>query len=457
MTLRCFWMMLLVCSMLAGCSPGDDPEHDDNQDHAAAEADGPAAVRNRIDIPPTVRQNLGITFADVERRHIANTIRMPGAFELEPLARREYRLMLPARVAFLVKQFDRVAAGTPLYRYRSPQWPELEHEIVEANQSIADAQAKIAVAEATLKEARAKHEAAKSRIAELAAAEFRRADLEAQAAELAASIPRHEAELAAARTALTSARRAYEHALDRAAGAIGMTPETLAAPVEHGGETVPRYETIDGIEVKATEPGIVESLSVTDGTFADATTLLLTTVDPSKVRFRAVGLQSDLAKFSADQSARIIAPQAKSNATADAVEAKLTIGLDADPQQRTVTLFATPKELRPWMRPGVSAFLDVVTGATSRPVLAIPKSAVVQDGLTHVFFRRDPNDPNKAIRVEADLGIDDGRWVEVRSGLGPNDQVVLDGVYELKLATAQSGPAPKGGHVHADGTFHEEH
>ncbi len=37
------------------------------------------------------------------------------------------------------------------------------------------------------------------------------------------------------------------------------------------------------------------------------------------------------------------------------------------------------------------------------------------------------------------LGVDDGRWVEIKSDIGPNDEVVLDGAYELKLATAASG------------------
>jgi hypothetical protein len=34
------------------------------------------------------------------------------------------------------------------------------------------------------------------------------------------------------------------------------------------------------------------------------------------------------------------------------------------------------------------------------------------------------------------------------------DEVVLNGVYELKLAT--SSTAQKGGHFHPDGTFHAE-
>ena len=70
--------------------------------------------------------------------------------------------------------------------------------------------------------------------------------------------------------------------------------------------------------------------------------------------------------------------------------------------------------------------------------------------------RRDANDPDKVVRVEADLGLDDGRWVEVKSGLADGDEVVTAGAYELVLATSAS--APKGGHFHADGTWHpDEH
>ncbi len=75
-----------------------------------------------------------------------------------------------------------------------------------------------------------------------------------------------------------------------------------------------------------------------------------------------------------------------------------------------------------------------------------------------MFFRRDPKDPDRAIRVIADLGVDDGRWVVVNSGVRLGDEIVLNGAYELQLAMAQaSGSAPRGGHVHPDGSFHADH
>lgn len=389
---------------------------------------------NRIDIPASVRRNLGITFAKVERRAVADTIRVPGSFELLPRARHEYRLMLPGRIQYEVDQLEKVEAGDLLYRFQSPEWLAL--------------QTRIDLALANRDQAQAKLNALATRIEKLARADFKRADLEAEAAGLQAELTKQEAELEAALSTAASIVNAY--------AVPAADPRDLLTPVEVDGRPVPRYRTLQWIEARATEAGVVESLAVTDGSFVEETSLVLTTVDPTALRFRALALQSDLPKFEGVETARIVPPQADQRDINEAVEATLVVGLAADPGQRTITLYAEPAELRAWTRPGVSAFLEIATASTGGPALAIPRSAVVKDGITHVFFRRDPQDPNKAIRVEADLGVDDGRWIEIQSGLGPNDEVVLEGAYELKLASSQSGTTQKGGHFHADGTFHAE-
>jgi len=395
------------------------------------------APTNRVDIPSTVRNNLGITFAKVERRSLATTIRVPGSFELQPLAKQEYRLLLSGSVEFAVDQFDEVKPGTVLYRFRSREWLEL--------------QSQIDLARASLDQARSHYNSVEARIQALKSAEFKRADLETQGSDLKADVAKREAELQAA---LSKAARILN--LHGAATSTGVTPDELLSAAEKDGRSMLFYQTVDSIEVSATEPGFVESLSVTNGAFVEGAALILTTVDPKKLRFRALGLQADLAQFESAEKVRIVPPQGNGGDINDSVEADLKVGLTADPNQRTITLFAKPTEVRSWCRPGVSAFLEVDADSTGGIVLAIPRSSVVKDGITHVFFKRDPANANKAIRVEADLGVDDGRWVEVKSEVGPSDEVVLDGVYELKLATSQSGTAQKGGHFHADGTYHAE-
>lgn len=408
---------------IAGATSGDEGEGD--------------TPTNRVEIPSTVRNNLGITFAKVERRSLATTIRVPGSFELQPLAKQEYRLLLAGSVEFAVNQFDEVKPGTVLYRFRSQEWLEL--------------QSQIDLARASLDQARSHYNTVEARIQALKSAEFKRADLETQSADLKADVAKSEVELQAA---LNRAARILNFHVS--SNSNGITPDDLLAEVEKEGRSMPYYQSVDSIEVTATQPGFVDSLSVSNGAFVEGASLILTTVDQKKVRFRALGLQADLAQFYGVGKVQIVPPQGNGSNINDSVDADFKIGLTADPNQRTVTLFAIPTELRSWCRPGVSAFVEVAADSTGGIVLAIPRSSVVKDGITHVFFKRDPADANKAIRVEADLGVDDGRWVEVKSEVGPNDEVVLDGVYELKLATSQSGTAQKGGHFHADGSYHAE-
>ncbi|MEA5615122.1 efflux RND transporter periplasmic adaptor subunit [Nodularia spumigena] len=434
------------CTRQNGQAPAPPPQQEES---------APAAT-NRIDIPATVRKNLGITLVKVERRKVESTIRVPGAFELQPLARHEYRLSLPGTVQLAVDQYDRVEPGDLLFRFRSPQWPEIQHEIIVGEQDIESALADIDVAKARTDEAERRLAILRDRIASLTAADMRSADLEAQVAEMEASLPRLRAELRLAETRLANGQRTREHALHRASAASGIAEDALAAEVQHQGRTELAYRTIDWIEVRATEPGVVEALALTDGSFAEAPSLVLSTVDPTKVRFRAMALQSDLARLGVTPEGRIVPPSTPGIPLGDSVDASVSVGFEANPEQRTVTLLATAAESRAWMRPGISAFLEVVAETSGGPALAIPRAAIVRDGLTHVFFRRDPQDPNKAIRVEADMGVDDGRWVAINSGLMFGDEVILNGAYELKLASEQSGRTQRGGHFHADGTFHSE-
>ena len=78
-------MAVFSTAQLCGCDKGESSRQDDRE-HADERAAEPSS--NRIDIPPSVRQNLGITFVRVEKRPVNSTIRLPGQFEFRPEARR---------------------------------------------------------------------------------------------------------------------------------------------------------------------------------------------------------------------------------------------------------------------------------------------------------------------------------------------------------------------------------
>ena len=444
---------MLTLAGLFSCTQADD-----HTDHAAPSSGQKeeAGPTNIVEIPMSVQRNLGITFAPVQLRRIAKTLRIPGAFELQPLARQEYRMSLAGRVDIKVDEYQAVEAGQVLYRFQSPEWPELMHEIIEAEQAMESSAAGLIVVEARIEEARLKLKVLEQRITNLAKAEFKRADLELAAAELRASFPRLEAERTQALSTISNAERSHEHALHRASAAARLSEHTLSSEIEFEGKLQRYYETIEWIEVRADVAGVVEKLFVTNGAYVEAPGAVLSTVDPSQVRFRALALQADLPMLSGIHVARIVPPQSSAIPIGDGVPSDLGLGLEGMPRERFMTVFATPEEGRSWIRPGISAFLEIELDASADQVLSIPRSAVLQDGLTHVFFRRNPKNPAQAFRVEADLGVDDGRWVEIKSGLMRGDEVVMQGVFELKLATERSGGTPKGGHFHGDGTFHEE-
>jgi hypothetical protein len=467
-------LVLMVCFVsLGGCSP--ESSETAERPSSAVSTEAPT---NRIAVPPTVRNNLGITFAKVEARHVAQTIRVPGRFEPAPQARREYRTMLAGRVELHVSQYESVESGTLLFTLDSPQWRELQEQLNEAESKLVHAKAQVEMIDPLMAAHKQHHNELEQVVAiwterveqlertrksgVITEEEFSRvrSTLATNRAELAETLEK-EAELNARRVEVdaerNAARERFELLLRNASSLLGIPTEELTASDRSSDLGHPRWREIQFVDVRANAPGVVESIGLTEGAWATETSLVLSTVQPKDIRFRAMGLQSDLPKFSEGASARIVPPQSPGFDIGEALDAKLTIGLEADPDERTMTLIATAKEGRPWMRAGVSAFLEIVVDSSGGRALAIPRSAIVKDGITHVLFRRDPGDPNQAIRVEADMGVDDGRWVVISSGLALGDEVVLEGAYELKLATAQSGTAQKGGHFHADGSHHADH
>jgi len=217
------------------------------------------------------------------------------------------------------------------------------------------------------------------------------------------------------------------------------------------------WKEIKRINVTATHSGVVEALAITNGSWINEQANVLTVIQPNKLRFRASGLQSDLGVLRDGLQVNIVPPTPTSAGNAvnlqNTMHGLLQLGLTGDSNDRTIDLYVTPDSLASWARPGVTAQLEIITESTSTPELSIPLAAIQHDGLTPILFRRAPDNPNEAIRMEADLGLDDGRWVAILSGLADGDEVVLDGGFQLMLAT--SGSIQQGGHFHSDGTFHE--
>lgn len=466
-------LVLVIACALNACQK--KPEHASG----ASGKEAPAPT-NRVEINAAVRQNLGISFATVERRNVARTLRVPGRFELLPTAHREYRAAVDGTVELLVQQYQSVEAGTALYRLDSPRWRLMQSEIADAEAAVRLARAGVDSI-APMLEAHENHHTEIEKAVEVWTARVTmleqlqsaggaggdevaeaRAQMASSRSELAETLEK-EAELVARKSEtaaeLDAATGRLAFLYEAAATLAGVSAEDLRAP-SASDPGVPAWRAINAIEVRALTPGVVEHVNTTSGGVVDQHSLVLATVQPDRVRFRAAGLQSDLSRLADGQPASVVpaAPidGAEADGAADRFAGSLILAPTADPERRTIELILQPEADTPppaWARAGVSAYLEVVTSGDGREELAIPLRCVARDGTAAIIFRRDPADPDKAIRMEADLGIDDGRWVEIRSGVAEGNEIVLDGVYQLMVAT--SGSITKGGHFHPDGTFHE--
>ncbi|MEY5061598.1 MAG: hypothetical protein RIS45_1519 [Planctomycetota bacterium] len=429
---------LLAAALLAACSHSEDAA-------APAAKEAAAAPTNRIDIPDAVRRNLGMTFAKVESRSVARTLRVPGRFELVPTAEREYRAPLGGRVELLVSQYQRVEQGAPLFRIDAPAWRALAEEIVATEAKVASM--------GPIREAHRVHEKSLADKTELWKARLRQLEelraagggSAAQFTEARATLNATQADLAEVmeKDALLEAEEVQARAQLRALEArrAAIVAGTGCAAAE------------DGLVVCARAAGVVEHLDVSQGGLVADSAEVLSVVQPELVRFRARALQGDLARLRDGLPARIVAPSSDAAGQGAAIDGTLQLAATADPDGRTIDLIVTPASSAAWSRAGVAASLEITLegGATE---LAIPLSAVVRDGVRPIIFRRDPKNADKVIRLDADLGTNDGRWVEIKSGVKEGDEIVVAGNYQLLLAT--SGGAQKGGHFHSDGTFHAE-
>ena len=424
------YTIIAVFFLLAFAACGEQSV--DNSSSAADHEDGSETKgpTNRTPIPAIVRRNLGITFDKAQYRPVAATIIVPGHFEPQPSAQHHYPLPANGRITVHVKPLQKVKSGQLLFELDSPAWRQVQRELVEAKAT----------------RLRAEAELAKARAAKEAAGTFsddKNGDLNV-----------FNAEVLAVEATLNAALDRYDQLIAEATTLTGLSAKELLA--KQNGK--PMWRQLQAIPIRAVDAGVVRQVDSASGSWVEEGTELVHVVHPTILRFRGRALQSDLIDVLKEgQSVRIAPPEGKGKKRrAAGVTGTLQLGVTGDANVRTIDVYVDVEQdaVQAWMRPEVTAFAEVaVAGDHDMEELAIPVRSVIQDGLDTVFFRRDPRDPDSVIRTIADLGPSDGSWVTVYTGLAENEEVVVDGVYQLKLAT--TGQDVKAGHFHSDGTWHE--
>jgi len=430
-----FVLVLAASGVLAACSKSPPPPQ---EDHAPA-------MTNRIDIPDAVRRNLGMTFARVASRPVAGAVVLQGTIEPIPGSATESRVPVAGVATPLVRDLEQVAAGHPIARIDSDEWRSLVAQASAARLEFEALERRVEACRGRVAAAESSIELCTARVAQLE--RIREAG--------GASAP----QLHEARTALEAQRSARAEAIDdasqaavdrAAAQARQASLEARVASIESWAGSTNRGD--GAIVLHAARSGVVMLERESFGHRIEAGTPLARMQDPAALEVRAQAMVGQVSGLGAGAMGRADPVGAATGSGAKSLRGPIAVAPAVDPASRTVQVVMRPERIEPWALSGMPIRLSIL-GGSEAPQLAVPSRALIRDGATIVLFRRDPKDPNRVIRLEADVGATDGAWTVIRSGVRESDEVVIDGAYQLMLAS--SGSAPKGGHFHADGTFHE--
>lgn len=468
------------------------------------------APTNRISLPAEVIENLGITFAKVERRRLETRMLIPGRLDVPRSQRWELRAPAAGRIAFRKQRLDDVAAGeviaelaTPqlrtiqlalassldaeaeatieerLLRARTPEVRKL-YEVIAAE--LTDSAARIAAATRLRDEAIELESVARARADRLTkvseentlvrkelfdaraaladAAQHaleastglvdvltRVAELRVKAAEL-----RAEGESSAQRLTIAGRRRAaaelaFHQHLKNLSGLTGVQVETLEGSSAEG---VPGWRALTTVTVRAPASGVLVDIAATTGEWLGAAASIGTIIDTSLLSFRGQLPEADLAGLPPEAPARVD-PVGDGFAP---IDTKLVALLPvANPVARTVLVEAFVPNASRRLPAGISATVSVLLARSGSDEAVVPVDCVVQDDLEWILFKRDDASPSQVVRTPVSLGRRADGWVEVLSGVIEDDEVVRDGIHQLKQTGIGKAAT---GHFHADGSWHDD-
>lgn len=382
----------------------------DGHAHQPGESCGSAESAS-VTIPPSAQKLINITFATAETRHVQTTRRFAGRFEMKPDARRIYSTLLEGTLELLVTPNQRVEKGTPLFRFQSPAWIRLQGEL--------------RTAEVTAQRLETETRLLRERVQRLKDANARNAELEM-------ALPLKEADY-------EQAKVTRDHLRTQRTVIVSQMQEKDYALI-----------------VVAQESGIVDAVLATTGQCVQPGTEILSVARAAGLWFKAECVVSETLDITANLKGFVEPLKTGTGTTKPRAAGTVTLAWSADTTQRMRDLFLTFDRVPEWAIPGLPGIMNVVLANSANSAVAVPTAAIVQDGLEQAVFVRDDHDTNTFKRVVVTTGASDGAYTEVRA-LQAGTEVVVNGVYELKLAAPAQGKAAKraAGHFHADGKFHE--
>lgn len=362
---------------------------------AAPAAEAPhAAEETELKIDPAMMRDVRVTTQVVETRKGSDEVSLLGELAVDERAYAEVGAPVAARAArVLAGPGDAVTRGQPLLELQSPELGRARAEYLSAS--------------------------ARVRLTEAAAAR-KRALLQDRIVPLR-EVQEAEAELEEARAAVRSAQGALS------AFAVQPPSGELAADAS-------------SFVLRSPIAGTVITRQVMLGQMLDPATPAFKIGDLSRLWLTVNAFERDAIRIAKGAPARLSFP-ALPGQRFDGLVA--LVGREVAHESRTIPVRIDVRNPGGTLRPGMSATAQVPVGASNTAILAVPVAAVQRvKGEWCVFI---PKDATTFEIRKIGRGRDLGGEIEILSGLGPKDTVVVEGAFLLK-AQAEKGDASHGDH-----------
>lgn len=189
------------------------------------------------------------------------------------------------------------------------------------------------------------------------------------------------------------------------------------------------------VEIEAPVSGVINERSITLGEAVEPNKELFHIIDLSEVIVVAEVYEEDVGKVKLGQNARVRVLSYPN----ESFDGKITfVGSELDPEKRTLPVWVAVKNSDGKLKPEMFAKPAIVLAKNER-VLAAPKEALMEEGGEKFVFVRTSDTFNRA---DVQTGAEDDRFVEIKDGLVPDDEIVVQGQREVYTAWLTGGKKP---------------
>lgn len=207
--------------------------------------------------------------------------------------------------------------------------------------------------------------------------------------------------------------------------------------------TISKNYSSNGQRINAPMSGFIKSVSVADGQFVQAGTPLAVVAKNKRLLLEANVTQRYFDKLPTVKSANFTIPNGATYDTDNLNGKVLSYGRSASMDSPFIPItFEIDNSQGLLSGSGVEVYLK----SSPKPnALVIPMSSIQEEqGVFYVYIQTAGETFDKR---EVKLGANDGREVEILSGVADGERVVTKGGYQIKLSVA-SGALPAHGHEH---------